>query len=111
LGSSGQFAQIGTPRWWGRMSEAMAVVTEDGIPVTRLHGLRMLDPVVFSHIPFASADSTNVARNIGIDSRWTGPYSPKSRQARALVRIESHAAAHRWNGEASGVAQNHELFG
>lgn len=115
LGSSGQFATIGTPAWWGRMTEAMDAITDDeGLPITKLHGLRMLDPVVFSHVPFASADSTNVARNIGLDNRWSGSYMPASKQTRALVlmeRIEVHAAAHRWNREASGVKQNWELFG
>jgi hypothetical protein len=114
LGSSGRFAKIGTPQWWGRIAEAMEVVTDDnGMPVCKLHGLRMLDPAVFSHIPFASADSTNVARNIGMDSRWSGTYMPRSKQTRALVmidRIESHAAAHRWNREA-GAGNNQELFG
>ncbi|MGK9559302.1 hypothetical protein O6495_24055, partial [Salmonella enterica subsp. enterica] len=40
----------------------------------------------------ASADSTNVARNIGIDSAWKGTYSPQSKETRAYVlaeRIES----------------------
>lgn len=115
LGSSGKYAIIGTPQWWGRISEAMEIVTdEDGMPVCKLHGLRMLDPVVSAHIPFASADSTNVARNVGIDSRWNGAYMPKSKQMRAMLlidRIESHASAHRWNDEASGVEQNHDLFG
>jgi len=35
----------------------------DGMPKTKLHGLRMLDPVIFSHMPLSSADSCNVARN------------------------------------------------
>lgn len=41
LGSSGEFATIGTRRWWGRMAEAMdAICDSDGFPATKLHGLR-----------------------------------------------------------------------
>jgi hypothetical protein len=115
LGSSGQYAQIATPQWWARMAEAMQhACDKDGTPDTKLHGLRMLDPVLFAHIPFSSADSCNVARNVGIDSRWLGPYAPTSRAARAAImidRIEMHASAARWSGESSGVQQNLELFG
>ena len=97
------------------MAEAMDVACDsDGYPKAKLHGLRMLDPTVFSHFPFASADSTNVARNCGLDVRWNGPYAPRSRRMRALIlmeRIEAHAAAHRWAGSGVGAAQNGELFG
>ena len=93
LGSSGEFAHIGTPLWWRRMGEAMRVVCDDaGQPLCRLHGLRMLDPDVFSHFPFASADSVNIGRNIGIDRAWRGPYAPPTKEARTQLmraRIES----------------------
>jgi hypothetical protein len=62
----------------------------------------MLDPAVFARVPLASADSTNVARNMGLDVRWNGPYVPRSLDARALVladRIETQPAARRWSGE------------
>jgi hypothetical protein len=91
LGSSGEFATI-----------------------KKIHGLRMLDPTIFSHFPFSSADSTNVARNVGIDKKWTGPYAPASRKTRALIlmeRIENHAAASRWAGSGGGAMPNQELFG
>ena len=115
LGSSGAFSEIGTGAWWDRMADAMGVACDDqGRPLTRLHGLRMLSPTVFSHIPLASADSTNVARNIGIDRAWKGPYRPVSNATRALVlaeRIESHATAARWNRDARGTQHNLELIG
>lgn len=89
LGSSGEYAQIGTPRWENRMAQAMNEICDrEGLPVTKLHGLRMLDPRVFSRFPFHSADSTNIARNIGIDSAWKGTYSPPTKQARAMVMRE-----------------------
>lgn len=93
LGSSGEFAQISTPRWWRRMHEAMRVVcNDDGQPACRLHGLRMLDPKIFSRFPFASADSTNIGRNIGIDQAWRGTYTPPTKESRAQAiraRVES----------------------
>ena len=64
LGSSGQFATIGTREWWERMGDVMAAVCDEhGRPRCKLHGLRMLDTGVFSRLPLSSADSTNVARN------------------------------------------------
>lgn len=103
LGSAGEFAAVGTARWFTRMAEAMAVVCDrDGRPVCKLHGLRMLAPDVFRYFPFASADSTNIARSIGIDSRWRGPYAPASREARAQIvreRIEAFQAPCLWRHE------------
>lgn len=100
LGSSGAYSSVGTPRWWVRIAEAMRVLCDDeGFPRVRIHGLRMLNPDVFTRIPFASADSTNIGRNVGIDGKWTGPYTPPSKEARAALmraRIESHNAPTRW---------------
>ncbi len=94
IGSSGQYATIGDSRWWARIGEAMnAVCDRNGNPLAKLHGLRMLNPEVFSRLPFASADSTNIAQNVGIDSRWRGTYAPTSKDCRAFVmrdRIEAH---------------------
>jgi hypothetical protein len=115
LGSSGSFPNPGTADWWQRMGEAMSAVTDgDGRPRTKLHGLRMLDPTICSHLPLASADSTNVARNVGVDGKWRGgAYTPLTKAARALVlvdRIENHASAARWTGS-GGVQKNLELVG
>lgn len=96
LGSSGEFAQIGTAVWWRRMHHAMRVICDDaGRPVCRLHGLRMLDPAVFTRFPFASADSTNIGRNIGLDVKWGGPYAPPTKESRVQVmraRVEAQNA-------------------
>lgn len=93
LGSSGQYAAVGTAAWRARMDLVMrAVCDAHGRPQCKLHGLRMLDPAVFGGYPLASADSTNVARNVGIDSRWRGMYSDSSKEVRAQVlaqRIEA----------------------
>jgi hypothetical protein len=100
LGSSGQYATVGSKDWWGRTGQAMRVVCDtDGRPMVRLHGLRMLNPEVFSRLPFASADSTNIARNVGIDKAWKGTYLPPTKEARAAVmraRIESVNAPPCW---------------
>lgn len=107
FGSSGEFAQIGTPAWWNRMAEAMDVVCDrSGRPVCKLHGLRMLDPKIFTRFPFASADSTNIAQNIGIDQAWRGTYTPPNKEARAAVmrkRIESHQSPTFWLREAHPI--------
>jgi hypothetical protein len=100
IGSSGEFAEIGTSRWWSRMAEAMLVLCDElGRPYVKLHGLRMLDPDIFGMFPFASADSTNVARNVGLDSRWKGTYAPTNKATRGVVlanRIEAFQSAHQW---------------
>ena len=115
LGSSGKWATPGTADWWDRMGDAMdAICDSEGRPPCKLHGLRMLDPTVFSHLPLASADSCNVARNIGIDAHWRGTYMPANKGDRALIlagRIESHAAAARWNRASRGVQANLQLLG
>lgn len=115
LGSSGAFATIGTTDWWERIASAMAAACDDqGRPRCKLHGLRMLSPTIFSHVPLSSADSTNVARNVGIDKAWKGPYRPVTSAMRALVlaeRIEHHVAAARWNAAAFGTQHNLELIG
>jgi len=114
LGSSGDFSDPGTEKWWERMAEAMEAICIGGIPCTRLHGLRMLNPTIFSQIPLSSADSNNVSRNIGIDSRWdTAAYAPKTQSVRALIladRIESHCSAATWQRR-NGIECNLELIG
>lgn len=115
LGSSGEFKDPNTPRWWSRMSQVMDVCCDrDGLPLVKIHGLRMLDTGIFSRVPLASADSTNVARNIGYDARWTGSYIPKSKTTKALVlmdNIDEHTSARSWNGCGAGFQQNMELLG
>jgi hypothetical protein len=114
IGSSGEFVDIGTNRWWGRISDAMEVACDiHGHPLAKLHGLRQMDPEVFSVIPYSSVDSTNVARNIGIDSRWTGSYIPQRKETRAMLlrdNIANHPSSARWPGSSS-IPRNQELFG
>lgn len=99
LGSSGQWANPGSASWWDRMEEVMRVVCDDkGRPKAKLHGLRMLDPDVFSRLPLSSADSTNAGMNSGSLLRF-GIYKPPTAAQRAEViaeRIESRNSAATW---------------
>ena len=99
MGSSGQWATPGTSGWWQRMGAAMGAVCDDrGRPRCRLHGLRMLDPRIFTRLPLASADSTNAAVNSGAVSRY-GMYPHPNAAGRAAViadRIESNSSAEAW---------------
>jgi hypothetical protein len=102
IGSSGEYATVGTNAWWSRMGAAMRVICDDmGRPICKLHGLRMLDPEIFTKLPFSSTDSTNIGRNVGIDKNWkNGNYPPPTKEVRAQVmrsRIEAHNAPAVWN--------------
>lgn len=114
IGSSGEYEKIGTRRWWGRMSEAMDVACdENGYPKSKLHGLRQMDPEVFSVVPYSSVDSCNIARNIGIDKNWTGSYVPDRKETRAKVlrdNIGNHASSMKWPGR-NHIPRNLEIFG
>lgn len=102
FGSSGEFSEPKSERWEERMNEAFeSICDEDGRPSVKVHGLRMMDPTIFSRYPFSSVDSANIARNMGIDKQWqTNPYMAKVPTAsRAVVmadRCESHACASVW---------------
>jgi len=75
FGSAGDYATVGDDKWWKRATEALNAITINGKPVCKIHGLRMLNPRIFSHIPFSSADSTNAAQNAGSIGRF-GSYVP-----------------------------------
>jgi hypothetical protein len=97
LGSSGDYERVGTKLWWERMEQVMDVVCDDqGRPRTKLHGLRMLNPKVFSRLPLSSADSTNAEYN----SMFDKSYMPKTKGQRAAViawRVEGTQSAETWS--------------
>lgn len=99
IGSSGDYDVSNPSKFLPRAREALwAISGPDGRPKCKVHGLRMLNPALFSVLPLASADSTNIARNIKIDSAWKGTYQPKSLKVRATIlldRIEHYNAASR----------------
>jgi hypothetical protein len=111
LGSSGEWSTPGTFGWWSRMSHAMkAICNSSGQPEAKLHGLRMLNPDVFSRLPLASADSCNIARNVGMDGAWSGTYAPPTKGWRGVViaaRTEAVNSAARWEAPPTNL----DLFG
>jgi hypothetical protein len=57
IGSSGKYHNPGNPEWWQRMKAAMRVCCDtSGMPKTRLHGLRMLSPAIFSRLAGAEIE-------------------------------------------------------
>jgi len=91
FGSSGEYKTPGTGPWHKRMDVAMSAVCERGVPRSRLHGLRMLNPMIFQRYPFSSADSTNAVRNATYDGQF-GAYPHPKKWGRAVIiadRIES----------------------
>jgi hypothetical protein len=101
LGSAAQWDVSNPSKCLERLYDVLPLVCRRGQPTVKLHGLRMLSSRVFGSVPLASADSTNVARNIGIDSNWaSGVYQPATKETRAMVlaeRIESHQSPARLN--------------
>ena len=99
IGSSGQWRTPGTADWWQRMEQARGVICDShNRPLCKLHGLRMLDPEIFTRIPFASADSTNAGVNSGSIVRF-GMYVPPTAAQRAEViaeRIERNNSPAVW---------------
>lgn len=64
LGSTDKWPKNGSKLWWDNMSEFLnTVCDENGSFGCKVHGLRMLDPRIFSKIPLHSADSTNASVN------------------------------------------------
>ena len=100
IGSSSEFAAVGSKSWHERMRWAMGIICDkEGYPKTKVHMLRGLNPKVFQEYPFASADSTNAGRNCGLTEAWKGTYAPPSPSWKARVimaRIESHNSAERF---------------
>jgi len=64
LGSSGEYAEIGTPHWTRRMDEIFDFLAKRRV-MPWIHGMRMLGQCD-GPWPLASADSTNVAQNFKI---------------------------------------------
>lgn len=94
LGSAAEF-DVRVPRACiNRLAEALPIISDpDGVPLVKLHGLRMLNPAITTRVPLSSGDSTNLARNIGMSGAWAGPYEPATKETKVDVlveRIERH---------------------
>jgi len=99
LGSSGKWSTPGNSEWWMRIADAMDIICDsNGKPRTKLHGLRMLNPYIFTNVPFHSCDSTNAARNNNQTDRF-GMYVPPTAAGRSSViadRIEAWQSPAIW---------------
>ena len=94
LGSAAEWDVSVPSKCLERLYDVLPAICRGGQPVVKLHGLRMLSHRIITAVPLASADSTNVARNIGIDGNWaSGVYMPATKETRAMVlteRIETY---------------------
>lgn len=99
FGSSGNYANPGSSSWWQRMAEAMPRVCDNGKPRCKLHGLRMMNPSIFTHIPFTSVDSTNASQNGNREARQLA--LPESWQGSTVIawRLEQHHSPDTWHPE------------
>lgn len=89
IGSSGQYDVVNVPACLRRLREAVtSILDAHGHPKTKLHGMRMLNTSIFTQVPLASADSTTVARNVGLDVHWQKHDSPISKGVRGLVMVD-----------------------
>lgn len=89
IGSSGEW-DVSTPkRFLERARLAFgAICGADHRPICKVHGLRMLNPEIFTKLPLSSADSTVVGRNVNLDDRWKGTYQPRRKETRARILVE-----------------------
>jgi len=99
LGSTSKWPRVGSADWWPLMADFMDTICRGGSPPCKLHGLRMLNPAVFTKLPLHSADSCNAAINGGLClsggihpslERWQG-------SERIARRIETHQSAPFWD--------------
>jgi hypothetical protein len=96
FGSSGEWPDPGTEGWHRRMAAAMEVACDaEGVPRCRLHGLRMLNPAIFSGYPLSSADSTNAGQNGSREARRLNTECCVGATVIA-TRIEMHNSAQRF---------------
>jgi hypothetical protein len=86
--------------FWRRMEVVMDAICDDmGRPICKIHGLRMLDPRLFTKLPLASADSTNATRNSNNFRIINSPYPQPTTAQRAdniANTIEAHNSAACW---------------
>lgn len=110
LGSSGDFKTPGSLRWSKRMDEAMRVICDsDGVPKTRIHGLRMASKKLICKYPFASVDSTNAVRNSRQNDRFGYYPAPVRSQNAAQIAFGMEYA--QTTGRYSLLLNDKELWG
>ena len=86
IGSSGEYATVGSSAWHRRMEAAMNAVCRNGVVPTWLHMLKGMATVDEGY-PFASVDSTDIARN---------HHLPQHIAARMAARWDVMQCSPRW---------------
>jgi hypothetical protein len=100
IGSSGRYAQLRTHHWHQRMEKAFNTVWEEGPAPPQIHLLRGMAQVGGPY-PFASVDSTDVARNhnrpqntaLEMASRWDASQCPHSWRPRLQLDLMPDSAS------------------
>jgi len=87
IGSSGQYAVVGSGSWHRRMEQAFNAIAPDRAPNTWLHMLRGMS-LSGGPYPFASVDSTDVARNHN---------RPQNTPAKMVARWDAMQCPARWS--------------
>lgn len=92
IGSSAQYAKVGTTEWHARVQEALEAITqqekETGIPRPRIHMMR--GTAELHNYSFDSADSVNVAMN---HNRWAKTHGRDNHVARMATGINNKVQA------------------
>jgi len=86
VGSSGAYRVVGSIQWHSRLTEAMNALCRGGFVPAWLHMLRGMS-LAGSHYPFASLDSTDVARNHN---------RPQNDAAKMAARWDAQQCPARW---------------
>jgi hypothetical protein len=92
IGSSAEYRSPGTAKWHRRMEEAMNAACGNGPAPTWLHMLRAAKEANEGTYPFASCDSTNLARNHAGNNQGT----PRKDVRRMADLIDSAQTTPRW---------------
>jgi hypothetical protein len=92
FGSSGEYAEVGSDAWHRRTTDAWNALAKRHRRTPWVHMLRGL-ALAGDCYPFASLDSTNVARNHAGNHTRRGPRKDAQRMARAL---DSRQCPGRW---------------
>lgn len=114
LGGGEGYEVLKSKVWWQRIREMMDIVCDEfGRPLCHLHGLRMLDPKIFSQLPLSSGDSTNIARNSGQVERFKNSAATTRGERACLIadRIESFDSARSWrrHGKQASMFPDYEV--
>ncbi len=89
FGSSGEYSVIGNTKWNNRMNEAFNLICAgSGKPRAQIHMLRGMS-LAGSQYPFASVDSTDVARNHN---------RPQNTAKEMATRWDAQQCPARWSG-------------